>query len=308
MFDEPYLRKKIKRLSETVWEGRAKGPEIDAWLSSFDANNARGVSEQLHMLHLLSCFLYFGIREVRELLRALFQQLCQRPLISQIRRDNADTIDINLIEEKLRQAVKRTRFLAVGNPSESGQHLLYYFRQENCLSSKLFPNQFELPSFPGAKALHGQALVDTYFFIDDLCGSGQQIEEFSKNVIEPLSKAHSKANIIYCPIFATTAGLEYTRKNTAFTSVCCLMELDDSFKCFSSTSRFYDDVSLRLEAENICRQFGQILLARHPLGYRDGQLAIGFNHNTPDNSLPIFWAEVEVLPAWSPIFRRYVKA
>jgi hypothetical protein len=308
MFDEQYLRKKIKRLSEYVWEGRAKGAEVEAWLESFSESAPNGVNERLHMLHLLSNFLYFGIREVRELLRALFQQVCQRPLVTEIRLSNNNTIDIDLIERLLQLAVSRTRFLAVGNPSESGQHLLYYFRQENQLPSGLFPSQFELPGFPGESAIHGESSVDRYFFIDDICGSGQQIEGFSKKVIETLSAAHPKARITYCPIFATTDGLDYTRNNTAFSDIRSLMELDSSFKCFSQNSRFYDDAVARAEAEKICFHYGRILQARHPLGYQNGQLAIGFNHNTPDNTMPIFWAENPVsLPGWSPIFRRYMK-
>ncbi|MCP3371611.1 phosphoribosyltransferase-like protein [Bradyrhizobium cajani] len=308
MFDEQYLRKKIKRLSECVWEGRAKRVEIDAWLSSFSERGSSGVNERLHMLHLLSNFLYFGIGEIRELLRAHFQYACQRPVVTKIRQDNADTIDIDFIDHQLRIAISRTRFLAVGNPSESGQHLLYYFRQENNLPAGLFPNQFELPGFPGASDTHGKSSVDRYFFIDDICGSGQQIEKFSRNVIQTLSKAHPDAKITYCPIFATSDGLDYTRKNTAFSDIRCLMELDASFKCFSPTSRFYEDPALRSEAEKICFHYGRILHARDPLGYKDGQLAIGFNHNTPDNTLPIFWAEHPTsLPGWSPIFRRYMK-
>jgi len=304
MFDEQYLRKKIKRLSECVWEGRAKGVEIDDWLSTFSDS---GVNERHHMLHLLSNFLYFGIREMRELLRAHFQHTCLRPEVTKIRQNNGDTIDIDFIDRELENAIRRTRFLAVGNPSESGQHLLYYFRQENNLSSKLFPNQFELPGF-GANENHGEPFVDRYFFIDDMCGSGQQIEQFSKNVINTLSEAHPNAAIIYCPIFATTDGLDYTKENTAFSDVRCLMKLDASFKCFSPTSRFYENDSLRAEAEKICFYYGRILNANYPLGYRDSQLAIGFNHNTPDNTLPIFWAEhPDSLPGWSPIFRRYGK-
>jgi hypothetical protein len=308
MFDEQYLRQKIKRLSECVWERRATGKEIDAWLSSFSEKSAGGVNERLHMLHLLSNFLYFGIREMRELLKAQFQYACQRPLMTSIRRANAGTINIDLIESQLQAAIGRTRFLAVGNPSESGQHLLYYFRQENHLPSRLFPNQFELPGFPGSSPLHDAKSVDHYYFIDDICGSGQQIEEFSKNVIETVSAAHPKAKITYCPIFATSDGLQYTRGHTAFSDIRCLMELDDSFRCFSATSRFYEDANERAQAERLCFHYGRILQARHPLGYKDGQLAIGFNHNTPDNSLPIFWAEnPAALPAWSPVFRRYMK-
>jgi hypothetical protein len=308
MFDEQYLRQKIKRLSECVWERRATGMEIDAWLSSFSERTSSGVNERLHMLHLLSNFLFFGIREMRELLKAQFQYACQHPLVTAIRRDNADTIDIDLIDKKLMTAIGRTRFLAVGNPSESGQHLLYYFRQENGLPSRLFPNQFELPGFPGESPLHNSSSVDHYFFIDDICGSGEQIEKFSQKVIETVSNAHPKAKITYCPIFATSDGLEYTRKRTVFSDIRCLMELDESFKCFSDKSRFYENAAERLEAERVCFHYGRILEAHHPLGYDNGQLAIGFNHNTPDNTLPIFWAEHQAaLPSWSPIFRRYKK-
>jgi hypothetical protein len=307
MFEEDYLRKKIKRLSEALWEGRAVRAEIDEWLGSFSESNSSGVNEHLHMLHLLSNFLYFGIREVRELLRALFQDLYERPLVAGIRRSNGDTTDIDLIEQELAIAISRSRFLAVGNPSESGQHLLYYFRQENLLSAELFPNQFELPGFSGADPAHGPGSVDRYIFIDDLCGSGEQIGNFADKVTKPLAAAHPKAAICYFPVFATTKGLDYTRSKTKFTHVSCLMELDESFKCFSGSSRFYDDAVLKGEAEEICRRYGNVLQARHPLGYRDGQLAIGFNHNTPNNTLPVFWAESPALAAWSPIFRRYVK-
>jgi len=307
MLDEDLLRKKIKRLSEAVWEGRAKRPEVDDWLVSFSERNLEGINEQVHMLHLLSNFLYFGIREIRELLRSLFQRLCQRPLISEIRRQNADTIDIDLIERELQTAVARTRFLAVGNPSESGQHLLYYFRQENNLSSELFPNQFELPGFSAGNALHGPKSVDRYVFIDDLCGSGEQIEGFAKEVVDRIAGAHPGAEIGYFPVFATSEGLEHVRAHTRFTKVQCLMKLDSSFRCFADDSRFYDNASIRRQAEDICRRYGSVLWASHPLGYRNCQLAIGFNHNTPDNTLPVFWAESPYLATWTPIFRRYVK-
>jgi hypothetical protein len=307
MLDEDHLRRKLKRLSEVVWEGRAKRAEIDNWLSSFSSNNFQGINEKLYMLHLLSIFLYFGIREIRELLRSLFQTLYQRPLISTIRKQNADSIDVSLIERLLRDAVARSRFLAVGNPAESGQHLLYYFRQENSLPTELFPNHFQLPGVGTANPLHNASSVDRYIFIDDLCGSGQQIENFANQLISPLAHAHPSAEIAYFPLFATRAGLEHTRKHTRFTKVECLMELDDSFSCFSSNSRFFDDAALRAQSADICRRYGSILWARHPLGYKNSQLAIGFNHNTPDNTLPVFWAESTILQTWTPIFRRYMK-
>ena len=42
------------------------------------------------------------------------------------------------------------------------------------------------------------------------------------------------------------------------------------------------------------------------LGFKDCQLLLGFNHNTPDNTLPIFWYD-EKNYNWYPIFKRYKK-
>ena len=57
-----------------------------------------------------------------------------------------------------------------------------------------------------------------------------------------------------------------------------------------------------------CKKFavhyGKKVRPSYSLGYNDGQLAFGFFYNTPDNSLPIFWAENN---DWYPIIKRYDK-
>jgi hypothetical protein len=57
--------------------------------------------------------------------------------------------------------------------------------------------------------------------------------------------------------------------------------------------------------KQIAHSYGS-LLSGHPLGYKDGQLLLGFAHNTPDNTPPIFWSEGHREP-WSPVFIRYDK-
>jgi hypothetical protein len=249
MFDEQELRKKIKRLSEAVWEGHAKGAEVDAWLKTFVGGGP--ASEQAHMLFLLSNFLYFGVREIRELLQTLFRNFCERPLIAEIRKGNGDTTDLEFIDKKLVEGIRRTRFLAVGNPSESGHHLLYYFRQENELSSDLFPDQLHLPGFPGASSDHGPARCDRYIFIDDLCGTGVQVVAYASKLVAQILADHPDAKISYYPLFATSEGLAHVRANTAFSNVDCMMLLDPSFRCFSKTSRIYDNDSIRDAAKQI---------------------------------------------------------
>ena len=60
-------------------------------------------------------------------------------------------------------------------------------------------------------------------------------------------------------------------------------------------------------ARDLCLRCGEQLVPSHPLGYRDGQLLLGFSHNTPDNTLPVFWYEERDGPNWRPMFRRYPK-
>jgi hypothetical protein len=147
-----------------------------------------------------------------------------------------------------------------------------------------------------------------YIFIDDLCGTGVQVEQYAGKLVDQILRYHPAAEVSYYPLFATSDGLAYVRRQTAFSNVDCMMLLDSSFRCFSQTSRIYDEDAIRDAAKLICLKYGRVLLPRHPLGYSDGQLALGFSHNTPDNSLPVFWRDSsELLPSWSPIFRRYSK-
>ena len=127
-----YLVRKLRTLNDTVWGHRAEWPKIEEWLSNFLADQPGQVhSEQLHALYLLGRFMYFGDLEMRELLRALYRDVYKYPIVASIRRSNGDTRDDNLLAGLFRQELRRTRFLGIGNPSESGTHLLYHFRQEN---------------------------------------------------------------------------------------------------------------------------------------------------------------------------------
>jgi hypothetical protein len=310
MLDEDTLRRKIRRLDEAVWERRVPGHALDDWLSSFSPRNHSGIDERLQMIYLLTNFLYFGVREIRHLLRVLFGEHCRRPILQEIRANNGDTVDLDFIENKFALALRRTRFLGVGNPSESGVHILYYFRQENKLRSSLFINQIELSGITVSED-QGPKHVDRYIFIDDLCATGDQAVLYSQQLIQAIKRAHSTAFIAYFPLFATTSALEKVRSEAEFTRVAAVVELDETFRCFAHSSRFYSKVDAPIDrdaARETSLSYGSVLCPRHPLGYKDSQLALGFSHNTPDNTLPIFWEEPNaLLPNWSPVFKRYPK-
>jgi hypothetical protein len=119
------LQAKLKALDEMLWEGRAPWPDVQKWLAQFRQSADLMDDEQVQMLFLASHFMYFGLRQIRALLRSLYRDLYQYKLVEQIRRSHGNTRDRKLIDEQFRQKLLATRFLGVGNPSESGSHLLY---------------------------------------------------------------------------------------------------------------------------------------------------------------------------------------
>lgn len=301
------LKQKIKSLNETVWEKRAAWPDVQDWLKNFAEDPSAGPSERLHALHLLAQFMYFGSQEMRELLKALYRDHFKYPLVERIRKENGDTKDVAFVRTRFDQLLETTRFLGVGNPSESGTHLLYYFRQENVLPKKLFIHTHQIFSRESSSRVLTvrNAAIERYVFIDDLCGSGKQARDYSTDILEDLKRLNPRAWVGYFVLFGTSEGLADVRGRTRFDEVRCVFELDATFKCFGADSRYFTagDGFDKDFARNTSARHGAKLFPAHPLGYRDSQLLIGFHHNVPDNTLPIIWGDTE----WRPIFRRYPK-
>ncbi|RZJ83602.1 MAG: hypothetical protein EOO20_22510 [Chryseobacterium sp.] len=308
---EDQLIKNIKIMNETVWEQRVQQPTVESWLKNFEFLTEKHSDVKLYALYLLSRFLYFGDREIREMLKSLYRDKYKYSLVHEIRKSMSDTKDLTMINNEFNKKLRATRFLGVGNPSESGCHLLYYFRQENEIASDLFINAHEIFSRDDkGQVILGLEDVERYVFIDDFCGSGRQAVEYSNKLINDLKKIKPDAHTSYYVMFSTESGMKKVKNRTSFDSVDCVYELDESFKCFGEKSRYFSelDTTFKLElAKYICNVSGYQLCSSDPLGYGDCQLMIGFHHNTPDNTLPIFWSNGKPGFPWSPAFKRYDK-
>jgi len=306
------LKAKIKTLNETIWENRATDPAITEWLDNFAPSGAAGPDEALNALFLLSNFMYFGDREIRGLLKALYRDLYRYPILEAVRRTNHDTLDSSLIDSQFAVELQHTRFLGVGNPSESGSHLLYYFRQENNLPKDLFIHTHQVFKRHGGGSLDLKDItVSRYVFIDDFCGSGKQGSEYSRDLVEDIKRLKPAASVDYYVLFATATGISKIRHDTQFDSARAIYELDASFKCFAPDSRFFRNRVNGVDqafCEQMSRKYGEKMVAvAHALGYENSQLLIGFHYNTPDNTLPIIWFDEPDRLPWNPIFRRYPK-
>ena len=240
-------KKKIQDLNSTLWDNRVRGPRIDEWLNNFSDD-----LEKDYALYILSRMMYYSSLNIRSLLKSLYRDLYRYPIIREIREKNDDSIDPNIIEKQFLQELNKTRFLGVGNPSESGVHLLYFFRQENKIRRDLFVNTDDVIRYDDDnKPYINEAFKDVkrFVFIDDLCGSGIQATSDDSNVrrcVGNIRDVVNNAEISYFMLFGLSNGVEYVRNyefcgKKLYDHVEALIELDGSYSCFSDTSRFFND-------------------------------------------------------------------
>lgn len=313
------LLKKVTTYYSTIWKDRWRDNRHNDWLSNFNSHAVDNGTERLHALYLLSKFMYFGNTELRELLKCVYRDLFKYPIVAKIREKNNDTTDKRFLELEFEKEISKTRFLGVGNPSESGVHLLYYFRQENDLCKDIFINTHEIFRTTIIKEKDENGLdihrsetslkddqISRYVFIDDFCGSGTQAKRYSQDIIESIKTLKPEIEVDYLMLFGTEEGIDIIKKETKFDRVESIFSIDKTFKCFSDESRYFTKQFEDIEKDTckaLCDKYGQMLWAEYPLGYKNGQLLLSLFHNTPDNTLPIFWGEND----WTPIFKRFHK-
>lgn len=299
------LERKIKILHANAWRDKWAwdSDQYTKWLSNFEDGK-----EKIYAMFLLSKFMYFDNDTIRELMIRIYEDLYKRPIIYAIREQNGGTKDPKIIESAFKEALSRTRFLSIGNPSESSAHLLYFFRQENCLSRELFisPHELFMHSKDGDDIIAELRIdgIERIVLLDDFCGSGNQATTFHDQFVKYLKEKAPHIQISYFALFAIKDGLRIVR-DLLFDQAEAVFVLDESYKCFSDKSRFFidEDADLKDPCREMCEKYGK-QISSNPLGYKNCQMLIGFHHNTPNNTLPIFWQEKY---GWNPIFKRFVK-
>lgn len=306
---------RIHVLNRTVWEERLRQPVLDKWLDNFDGLVANVKLERLHALYVIAHFMYFGSREIRVLLRAMYRDLYYSPLIQEIREENPEYTKAQMLE-RIRDELAATRFLGVGNPSESGVHLLYYFRQENLLPKTAFADVSSLIRRSRVNGVADVRLnepgVRRYVFIDDVCGSGETAIDYMEGVLADIREVDVNTSFYYFSMFAAKRGIENVVAAGGYAQVSAIYVLDETYNFPGPDSRYLSYCPEGISPDLVRRlieAYGLRLLPDHPFGYGGCGLMLGFHHNTPDNTLPIMWCDDlhGAGLAWAPAFKRYPK-
>jgi hypothetical protein len=305
----------VRVLDSRIWKQDLKEPAIRAWGGQFDGQK-ESVDHEFHLaMALLSRFTFFGVAEVRVLLRALYRDFFIYKLIEAYRREHDDTVDQAAIDAHVRSELDATQFVGAGNPAESGAHILYYFRQESELPLQLFCSVESLTLEDDDDRRRSMRRL---VLIDDICASGGSAIKFGKAFVKPIRERMAALSApfecLYLTVCGATDGMDAVRQSGLYDSAETVLLLDKSHQVFDTQSRYFpeeDGAPLltflsKDQSMEVAKSYGSTIYAGHPLGHGNGQLIVGFSHNIPNNTLPIFWGE-KSQPTWRPIFHRYAK-
>lgn len=309
--------RRLRILAAQAWDNEVRWSDITAWAENFIGRTVSRHDEEVHALFALSRFMYFSRRLTKEMLKALYRDNFEAPTMQRIRRNFKGTKDVSLLRKQYQDQLSATRFVGLGNPAESGAHLLYVFRQVNYLPKDYFADLLSAFAIKPSRTRAGEieyqirnASVNRIVFFDDIVGSGTQARQYLSEELKRIRAGDPTFELSFLALFATTEGLERLNAPELFDGrATCLFELDSSFRAFSVNARYFADSPAWFNAmdfQAMARQYGAGLQPQLPVGYKDGQLLLAFAHNTPDNTLPIFWDQGTQTP-WHPIFPRFDK-
>lgn len=284
--DKDRLRKIIRNTSVVAWRKEISDSQIEKWLQNFDGRYFNNVENERKLaLWLLAHFTYFSYEDVRILCKNMFDLYLHEKLCDYSGND---------LENHTKEIIKNTLFVGLGNDSESGNNILYYFRQENGLSKENFEIDVERK-------------YENLVYVDDVTISGRQAIQYIK------SRKIDAKNTYAALLVATEEAIDKIKKSDIGVKPIATMILDQRDKAFSESSYVFSEkriIQLRERAKDFCELYGKIAMEgygymiEHPVGFCDGQLMISFEYNTPNNTLPIFWGTGN---GWIPLFKRYEK-
>lgn len=248
------------------------------WLNNFQGEVFPKEDEQRIALWLLSNYTHYNEKEVDHLCKVLYKKFI-----------HAHAIEKKLTEETLLQSMKNFCYIPLGYASESGGFIAYQFRKQ----AKIGVDRFFFIS--DDENVNGNVAI----FIDDVTLSATQ----AKQPIVDFVTKHSFDSVYLLTLISST-GAEKELADCGIRTISCI-EIDERNKCFSDQAiLFHKFPSLREPIKEMCEYYGKKVFPKYPLGYKDGQYLFGFFYNTPNNTLPIFWANKN---HWYPIFERKEK-
>ena len=305
-----YVYEKVKKyIHIKKWDIKLK--DVDLWLANFSNDEGKYLAHRL-----LDKFIYYTADQIKFLYSNLFRKF-YRDLFSKYFCNMGIIISETDLNMLIGQVSDKTIYSYVtgerNKATDSGIQMTKYYRKIGINDSSIF-HPYEVLNL----LVKEDKEYNYVIFIDDLIGSGVQVSHFwFKGQFEKYSgKAYvnvfgdSFSEIVdefpsvkfyYLVLASTSEGLNYANNNAKGLNIIYGEVFGSEYNVFDPRSIYWSEDEERNYYENyyntLCDNLG-IELKR---GFGGKGLAIAFSHNTPDNTLPIFWHNKN---GWNPLVRR----
>ena len=251
--------------------------DVFRWLRNFDE------SEWDMALHVLNMVVYYTSDRISETIEREIKELTSNYPDSHI------------------------QILPSGNVGKSGHVMAYHAKK---IVERLDPKQDYLKLI-NLKSLDSIPKKSVLVLLDDFSGTGESIKKFYEKKVSDLS---IKRKLTCCAL--TVAFMEKARK---FLCDECGIKLygDCYLPAFAHRGSVFGYEKAMRPIRDFCFKKGEMLLPHwkeldlKPLGYKNSQALVCFEHTTPNNTLPILWYE-DVVPGtnimWNALFPRFANS
>lgn len=295
LFTDQILKRCEDLISSGIWEGLTK-VRLDTWMTNF-----RNPTEQYFAASILDALVFRSEKQTVAMMETLFQRTIPDFLRMHEKPPRTSRSWLDLLQDASWLSNPPIRVVPViredDPPSKSGPALCRMYRRYMNLNQRWMIWPWQIAS---SRAIG----IKKFLFIDDFLGTGDQFYKFANEFGLPVRL--SGCDAVYAPLTAHRSGIKWIQDQVPNFDVAAVELIDDSYSIFAdsspwfadglnsaaSASALYDDLVTRAQ------------LAIDPLANRGvGNLSLtyAFSHATPDNSLPLLWAEGR---NWKPLLER----
>lgn len=295
-FDFNKMYNDIQKLNIVAWNGAISMSQVDLWLDNFTGEFLGDSQAEKNLaLNMLRNYTYYTDREIKHFCKVIYELYIH----SKIADYNSSKKHEGLTDaQKEAEAVKNTKFISLGIPSESGSLILYWFRDANLLPKTVFQLDDDIP--------------ENLVVLDDVSISGSQAVRYLKKI-----KNIQERKVYFLCFLCTDEAEKNIKKQYPDITIIVASKIHSFCKAFSDDSVFFsaDTDEYKAITKNLFEHYGNKVvqeyptpedayMSKYPLGYGDAQQMFSFFYNTPNNTLPLIWIENA---GWNPLFKRTEK-
>jgi hypothetical protein len=209
--------------------------------------------------------------------------------------------DTKIVYEPSKRARREFAVVYAENDGKSASLMSKLYAHANQIHSSCVVNIERLPNLLEAQRF--QRVV----IIDDFVGTGntaiRRLDEHSEIINQ--AAEHTGRQVVFGAAVAFQEGqqriVEWIRDEKLPVHVAEGKMLFDSDKCFHESAGVFELDDDRVVARRLFEDLARRMGSTEPLGTGNLEALIVFEHNCPNNSLPLLWKRSE---SWRPLFER----